>query len=68
VIQPLRVLVTLGEHRWIWRAADPNLFRFTVADLRELDIALTVAFAIRTSASFVRQTRSRLRASASSRT
>ena len=34
----------MGERRWIWRAADPNLFRFTVTDLRELHIALMAAF------------------------
>jgi uncharacterized protein (TIGR02677 family) len=34
----------VAERRWIWRAADPNLFRFTVTDLRELHIALMTAF------------------------
>ena len=42
--QPLRILVTVGERRWIWRAADPNVFRFTVTDLRGLHIALMAAF------------------------
>jgi len=44
VTQPLRILITVGQRRWIWRAADPNLFRFTVTDLRELHIALMAAF------------------------
>jgi uncharacterized protein (TIGR02677 family) len=34
----------MSERRWIWRAVDPDLFRFTVTDLRELHVALMTAF------------------------
>ncbi len=38
------MLVAVGDRRWIWRAVDPNLFRFTITDLRELHVALMTAF------------------------
>src|SRR5437879_5783323 len=34
----------MTDRRRLWRASDPDLFRFTVTDLRELHVALMGAF------------------------
>ena len=42
--QPLPILPRVTERRRTWRRVDPDLFRFTVTDLRELHVAVMGAF------------------------